>query len=95
VSQAPPSGAIGQRCHELIRQKGDEKGWMIWELAIHPDHVHRFVRVWPSISAADVVKECKGSAAFILRKEFPELHTLPSLWTRSFCGKHIAAQRTV
>jgi REP element-mobilizing transposase RayT len=33
-------------------------------LAVQPDHVHLFVRVWPSVSAADVVKECKGLSAF-------------------------------
>ncbi len=75
---------IGKRCDDLIRQKCDEKGWTILELAIQPDHVHLFVRVWPSVSAADVVKECKGFSAFTLRKEFPELHRLPSLWTRSY-----------
>src|SRR5215468_4966583 len=51
---------IGRRCEDLIRQKCDEKGWTILELAIQPDHVHLFVRVWPSVSAADVVKECRG-----------------------------------
>ena len=75
---------IGKRCEDLIRQKCDEKGWTILELAVQPDHVHVFVRVWPSVSAADVVKECKGFSAFTLRKEFPELLKLPSLWTRSY-----------
>jgi putative transposase len=75
---------IGTRCDDLIRQKCDEKGWTNLELAVQPDHVHLFVRVWPSVSAADVVKECKGFFAFTLRKEFPELPRLPSLWTRSY-----------
>src|SRR5215470_908971 len=64
---------IGTRCEELIRQKCAEKGWTILELALQPDHVQLFVRVWPSVSAAEVVKECKGLSAFLLRKEFPEL----------------------
>ena len=54
------------------------------DLAVQPDHVHLFVRVWPSISAAEVVKECQGFSAVTLRKEFPDLHRLPSLWTRSY-----------
>ncbi len=49
---------VGQRCEDLIRQKCDEKGWTILELAVHPDHIRLFVRVWPSVSAAEVVKEC-------------------------------------
>ena len=75
---------IGQRCEELLRQKGDDKGWTILELAVQPDHIHWCVRVWPSVSAAEVVKECKGCSAFTLRKQFPELHRLPSWWTRSY-----------
>ncbi|MFL5626523.1 MAG: IS200/IS605 family transposase [Ktedonobacteraceae bacterium] len=56
----------------------------ILELAVQPDHVHLVVRVWPSDSAADVVKELKGFSSFHLRKEFASvLSTLPSLWTRS------------
>jgi len=54
------------------------------ELALQPEHVHLVVRVWPWVSAADVAQECKGGSAFTLRKEFPELHRLPALWTRSY-----------
>jgi putative transposase len=54
-------------------------------LATQPDHVHLFVRVWPSESAAEVVKEVKGITSFHLRQEFkPILSKLPSLWTRSY-----------
>lgn len=74
----------GKRFEDLMRQKCDEKGWTILELVVQPDRVHLVVRVWPSVSAADVVKECKGFSAFTLRKEFPELHRLPSLWTRGY-----------
>lgn len=62
----------------------EEKGWQILELAVQPDHVHLFVRAWPSDSAADVIKEIKGVTAHHLRKEFSQLLKLPSLWTRSY-----------
>lgn len=61
-----------------------EHGWDILALAIQPDHIHLFVRVWPSDSAAEVVKECKGVTSLYLRKEFPHLLKLPSTWTRSY-----------
>lgn len=77
-------GNVAQRCREIIEQKCEEKGWQILELAVQPDHVHLFVRVWPSDSAADVIKEIKGITAHHLRKEFPQLLKLPSLWTRSY-----------
>ncbi|HEY9845056.1 MAG TPA: transposase, partial [Candidatus Caenarcaniphilales bacterium] len=31
-----------------------------------------------------VVKECKGITSYSLRREFPELLKLPSMWTRSY-----------
>ena len=77
-------GNVAERCQQLIEQKCQEKGWTILTLAIQPDHLHLFVRCFPSTSAADVVKECKGITSFILRKEFPFLLKLPSMWTRSY-----------
>jgi REP element-mobilizing transposase RayT len=53
-------------------------------LVIHPDHVHLFVRVFPTTSAAEVVKECKGVTAHELGKKYPQLLKLPSLWTRAY-----------
>jgi putative transposase len=78
-------GELKRRCQELIQAKCEEKGWSIQELAIQPDHIHLFVRVWPTDSAAEVVKELKGSTSFHLRKEFVSITSkLPSLWTRSY-----------
>jgi putative transposase len=79
------TGTIKDRLIELVQQKCAEKGWDIRELAVQPDHVHVFVRVWPTDSAADVIKEIKGVTSFHLRREFaPILSKLPSLWTRSY-----------
>jgi putative transposase len=76
--------AIAARCQQLLEEKCQVKGWSILTLAIQPDHIHLFVRCFPGDSAADVVKECKGVTAFVLRREFPELKKLPSMWTRSY-----------
>ena len=68
-----------------MQEKCQSKGWQIIELAIQPDHIHIFVQVWTSDSAAEVVKELKGVTSFYLRQEFkPILSKLPSLWTRSY-----------
>jgi len=78
-------GKLKERCQELLEAKCKQKGWDILTLSIQPDHIHLFVRVWPSDSAADVIKELKGSTSFFLRQEFkPMLSKLPSLWTRSY-----------
>ena len=79
------TGPIAADCRKLIEQRCSEKGWSVLELAIQPDHVHLFVQVWPTDSAAEVVKECKGLTAYELRKKYPAiLKKLPSLWTRSY-----------
>jgi putative transposase len=82
--KAALTGAIAADCRKLIEAKCAEKGWEIIELAIQPDHVHLFVRVWPSDSAATVVKEVKGVTSHELRQKYPSLLKLPSLWTRSY-----------
>ena len=77
-------GAVATRCRELIDGKCAEKGWHIRAFAVQPDHIHLCVRVWPSDSAAEAVKQCKGITSCPLRTEFPHLLTLPSMWTRSY-----------
>jgi putative transposase len=98
-------GSVAKDCKELIESKCLEKGWVILQLAIQPDHIHLFVRAWPDTSASEIIKECKGVTSHELRSKYPELHKLPSLWTRSFFAatagnvsqetiqKYIAAQR--
>jgi putative transposase len=79
------TGKLKERCQQLIEQKCQEKGWTILTLAIQPDHIHIFVQVWPSDSAAEIVKALKGFTSFHLRQEFqPILSKLPSTWTRSY-----------
>jgi putative transposase len=77
-------GPVAKDCRAIIQAKCAEKGWSIQELAIRPDHIHLFVRVWPSDAASDVIKEVKGITSHELRKKHPQLNKLPSLWTRSF-----------
>jgi putative transposase len=54
------------------------------ELAIQPDHVHLFIRTNPYTLPADIPRLIKGRSSHDLRKDFPHLLKLPSLWTRSF-----------
>lgn len=77
-------GNIARRCQQIIERKCAEKGWEIFQLAIQPDHIHLFIRVWPSDAPADVIKEIKDITEHHLRREFPEILKLPSLWTRSY-----------
>ena len=77
-------GEIERECRALIEQACRDAGWQIHELVVRPDHVHLFVRVWPTTSAADVVKTCKSRTSHVLRERYAVLRKLPSLWTRSY-----------
>ena len=76
--------AIALDCRRLIEQKCAERGWEMVELALQPDHIHLFMRVWPSVAAADVVTEVKGLTSHELRERYAVLRKLPALWTRSY-----------
>ena len=78
------TGKVASDCRALIEGKCNERGWHIEELAIQPDHIHLFVRVWPADSVADVLKEIKGVTSHELRKKHPQLRKMPSMWTRSY-----------
>ena len=81
-------GDVARECRRLIEMVCREHGWDILELAIQPDHVHLFVRVLPTTAADEVVRVCKGRTSHDLRRDFPWLKRLPSLWTRSLLSKH-------
>ena len=77
-------GDVAKDCRRLIQAKLVERGWTLVELAIEPDHVHLFVRAWPTTAAHEIIKACKGVTSFELRKKHAALRRLPSLWTRSY-----------
>jgi putative transposase len=78
------TGKVAADCKALIEAKCAEHGWHVEQLAVQPDHVHLFVRVWPMDSAADVLKAVKGVTSHELRKKHPQLRKMPSMWTRSY-----------
>jgi len=77
-------GDIAKDLKELIEGKCSGHGWDIIDLKIEPDHVHLWVQAFPTTPAAFVVHQCKGIAANRLRKKYPELLKMPSLWTGSY-----------
>jgi putative transposase len=77
-------GKVKERLEQIIYQVADELGIKILKLTINPDHVHLFISAYPTISVHKIVRRIKGRSSNILRKEFPELLKLPSLWTHSY-----------
>jgi len=69
---------------EIFQSVANDKEWFIKALEIASDHVHLLVEYDPFHSIAQVIKAFKGRSSYVLRKEFPELKRLPSLWTHSY-----------
>ena len=80
-------GAIDDRLTELINQAVVELGCEVIAVETHLDHVHLFLQSNTLLAPYQIMHKVKGFTAFTLRREFPELMRLPSMWTRSyFCG---------
>ena len=77
-------GKVRERLIVLLTEKAKELEWGIVALEVMPDHVHLFIGVDPHTAPNQVMHSLKGFTSRVLRKEFPHLLTLPSLWTRSF-----------
>ena len=75
---------VEQRFKELTLAECEVRGIDVLALECHIDHVHIFVSVLPTMSIPEVMKQIKGATSHKLRKEFPKLRAMPSLWTRSY-----------
>ena len=75
---------IAKRLKEIFNQVAKEKDIDILTLEVMPECLHLFVSCQPQMTIHKLVKAFKGRSSNILRKEFPELLKLPSLWTNSY-----------
>jgi putative transposase len=78
------TGSIKSRLETLIHDTAREIDCEVISLAIEPDHVHLFLNCPPDIAPYQIMHRIKGATSHALRKEFPELMKLPSMWTRSY-----------
>ncbi len=77
-------GNVAHRLQQIIFELCSENNWKLIALEIMPDHVHLFLNLEPVDSPANTIKKIKGRASHHLRKEFPELLKLPTLWSPSY-----------
>jgi putative transposase len=77
------NGPVANRLEQIIYEVVNEHDWKIVQLAIQSDHVHLFIRTDPYTLPTDIARLIKGRSSHHMRKEFPILAKMPSLWTRS------------
>ena len=90
-------GSVEARFKELLFEKAAEINVQIAQLEVMPDHVHLFVKTRPTNAPHYIVQQFKGYTSRMLRKEFPILLRMPSLWTRSYYCESIGhiSEKTV
>ena len=77
-------GEVEARLRELIRQVSEGLGLDVIALEIMPDHIHLFVNAPPTLSPHNIAARLKGVTSHHMRREFPEIARMPSMWTRSY-----------
>ena len=77
-------GDLKLRLERIIRDAIHEKRGETLALEIMPDHVHLCVSLPPDVAPHKAVKLAKGRSSNYLRKEFPFLLKMPTLWSRSY-----------
>ena len=77
-------GAVKTRVTELIYEKANELDCKVVSLAVEPEHIHLFLNCSPHLAPKQIMHRIKGYSSYILRKEFPHLKKMPSMWTRSY-----------
>ena len=77
-------GAIAERLQQIICELVVENRWKIIAMEIMPNHVHLFLNVKPTDDPSSIMRKIKWRASHHLRKEFPELLKIPTLWTPSY-----------
>jgi putative transposase len=78
------TGNIKTRLEAIVYEIAKEKGIDVLAFEVMPDHVHLFISAYPDITVHQIIKAFKGRSSNLLRKEFPELLKLPTLWTHSY-----------
>lgn len=77
-------GDIALNCEAIIKQVCVSVNCEIKTLQVMPDHVHLFVSASPSHSPHQIIKRIKGATSNLLRKSYPQLMKMSSLWSSSY-----------
>ena len=78
------TGIVEVELKHILSQTCAEYGWGVEALEIMPDHVHLCASLPPKIPIHKLLKLAKGRSSNYLRKEFPHLLKMPTLWSRSY-----------
>lgn len=91
-------GPAAERLRELLREKACSLGIGLRALEIRPDCVYLAVEAPSTISPHSIVCGLKAYSSGVLRREYKEFTTIPTLWTREYlvaAGEGIAIEQVL
>ena len=77
-------GEVEKRLREIISQVAMRLELEIIAIEVMPDHLRLFVNAPPTLSPHNIVAQLKGVSSHLMRREFPQIARMPSMWTRSY-----------
>lgn len=78
------AGRVATRLEELLHEKAAAMGIRLRRVEIRPVLVYLAVEAPANLAPHSVVCGLKAHTSSVLRREFKELTTIPSLWTREY-----------
>jgi len=88
-------GCIAERLAHLLIEKAEALDVGLRSLGIQPAFVYLMVEAPPTVSPHSIICGLKSHSSSVLRREFKELTTIPTLWTREYlvaAGEGISAE---
>jgi putative transposase len=77
-------GRIAERLAQLLLEKAEALEIGVRTLEIRPALVYVVVEAPPTVSPHSIACGLKAYSSSVLRREFKELMTIPTLWTRDY-----------
>jgi REP-associated tyrosine transposase len=77
-------GPVAGRLEQLLREKAAAMEVRLRAVEIRPALVYLAVEAPPSLAPHTIVCGLKAHSSGVLRREFKELTTIPTLWTREY-----------
>jgi putative transposase len=85
-------GAVAQRLQALIQEKACGLNVRLIALRVLPDRIYLAAQAPPTLAPHRIACQLKAYTSHVLRREFRELTTIPTLWTRAYlvvAGDHL------
>jgi putative transposase len=92
------TGPVAQRLQALIQEKAGGLAVELVTVRVLPDRIYLAAQAPPTLAPHRIVCQLKAYTSHVLRREFRELTTIPTLWTRAYlvvAGDHLSPEEVL